>query len=234
MGHVLHGRTRQVTRLPLILLLAALPAAAQKPEASGAASCPAALEAGGLRITAPITCACGPNMVQQGRVRGSFVYSGDSAICRAARHAGAVGVNGGMVIVVPGAGRDSYPGTARNGVASEAGGRGGASFAFAAAPAGAPPGACPARYAEVVGRSLTCRCDAAAVQAGSVYGTDLYTADSTPCRAARHAGVIPPEGGTVTLTPEEGRRVYAPSSRNGVVSLPWGPQGTSFSVGAGP
>ena len=47
---------------------------------------------------------------------------------------------------------------------------------------------------------LTCLCAGEAVVRGaSVWGSVSYTADSATCRAARHAGVAPLTGGTVTL-----------------------------------
>src|SRR5688572_28104082 len=40
---------------------------------------------------------------------------------------------------------------------------------------------------------------------GSVYGTGVYTADTSICRAGVHAGAIPLEGGTVTVVLQPGR-----------------------------
>jgi outer membrane protein OmpA-like peptidoglycan-associated protein len=61
------------------------------------------------------------------------VYSGDSAVCRAALHAGVVGPNGGSVTVIPELGRNAYPGVTRNGVRSSNYGAHPSSFRFAAA-----------------------------------------------------------------------------------------------------
>ena len=46
---------------------------------------------------------------------------------------------------------------------------------------------------------VTCTCPAAQSGSGAVWGTDTYTADSATCRAALHAGLLPRQGGTVTL-----------------------------------
>ncbi len=65
---------------------------------------------------------------------------------------------------------------------------------------------------------------------GSVWGTDIYTDDSSVCTAARHAGVIADAGGYVAVTILEGQESYAGSERNGVASSDWGSWERSFSV----
>jgi hypothetical protein len=99
--------------------------------------------------------------------------------------------------------------------------------AEAAAPQAAPA-ACPG---SMVGRpgnaALTCACPAGS-GAGTVWGSGPYTADSTICAAALHAGAIPAAGGTVTVRPMPGRPSYAASSRNGVTTMSYGSYGASF------
>jgi hypothetical protein len=51
-----------------------------------------------------------------------------------------------------------------------------------------------------------------------VWGTDVYTDDSSLCRAALHAGSVTSEGGTITVTRAEGRQLYIGTTRNGVMS----------------
>lgn len=93
-----------------------------------------------------------------------------------------------------------------------------------------PVAACPADFRELAasGRPLTCGCAPESTSEGSVWGTDVYTADSRICRAALHAGAIGPSGGTVTLIGEPGRPAYIGVSRNGVVSDNWGAFETSY------
>jgi len=69
---------------------------------------------------------------------------------------------------------------------------------------------------------FSCRCDAAAVQRGTVWGSDVYTDDSALCRAAAHAGAIPATGGTVTVVREAGRPLYVGSARNGIDTSDYG------------
>jgi hypothetical protein len=63
---------------------------------------------------------------------------------------------------------------------------------------------------------------------GSVWGTDIYTQDSSICRAAVHAGVIAVGGGSVTAKAASGCKSYGGTSRGGVQSSDWGEYDASF------
>jgi molecular chaperone DnaK len=66
---------------------------------------------------------------------------------------------------------------------------------------------------------------------GSVWGTDVYTDDSSVCTAAVHAGAITVEdGGRVTIEIRPGETAYEGSSRNGIDSADWGSWHGSFVV----
>ncbi len=88
------------------------------------------------------------------------------------------------------------------------------------APAPFTVGACPIAYpgSPQEALPLVCTCDAASVDSGAVFGTDNYSFDSPPCRAARHAGVLGPDGGTAAFIPVPGARNLVGSDRNGVDS----------------
>ncbi len=63
----------------------------------------------------------------------------------------------------------------------------------------------------------------------SIWGTDVYTDDSSVCTAAVHAGLITlVRGGTVVIEIRPGRSSYAGSTRNGVRSGSWGAWSGSF------
>ncbi len=69
---------------------------------------------------------------------------------------------------------------------------------------------------------------------GAVWGTDVYTDDSSVARAAVHAGVIAVgETKVLTLTVLPGRSSYVSSTRNGVTSASWGAWGGSYTFAAG-
>jgi surface antigen len=177
----------------------------------------------------PHTCLCSTEATARGRgVWGIDVYRGNSGVCRAALHAGAVSGNGGPVTVIPEAGRDLYLGVTRNGLSSynsDAPYKHSFRFAPAGQTAAAPPriSDCPDDLDAYSGpgESLTCTCSVAQAAArGSVVGIDVYRGSSSVCRAAVHAGVISSErGGTVKVIPEAGRAFYPGVTRNGITSM---------------
>src|SRR6185295_17596466 len=60
----------------------------------------------------------------------------------------------------------------------------------------------------------------------SVWGTDIYTEDSSICNAAVHAGKFTREsGGSVTIEIRPGESSYQGSTRNGVTSKDYGAYG---------
>ena len=67
--------------------------------------------------------------------------------------------------------------------------------------------------------------------ASAIWGSDIYTADSSICTAAVHAGLITPErGGVVTIEFRPGRSIYGSTTRNGVTSNTYGQYPHSFVV----
>jgi hypothetical protein len=70
----------------------------------------------------------------------------------------------------------------------------------------------------------------------TVWGTNIYTDDSSVCTAAVHVGVITPaSGGSVTIETRPGRSSYVSFAHNGVTSRPYGSWTGSFVLaGAAP
>lgn len=65
----------------------------------------------------------------------------------------------------------------------------------------------------------------------AVWGSDIYTADSSICTAAVHAGLFSLEdGGTVTIEYRPGRLTYGSTTRNGIKSNTFGEYSRSFVV----
>jgi hypothetical protein len=63
----------------------------------------------------------------------------------------------------------------------------------------------------------------------TIFGTEIYTDDSSVCTAAVHMGLITlATGGSVTVEIRRGRDAYEPSRRNGITSLRWGRWPGSF------
>ncbi|WP_338865070.1 M57 family metalloprotease [Myxococcus stipitatus] len=78
------------------------------------------------------------------------------------------------------------------------------------------------------GTEIRCTCDSAT--GGAVWGTDLYTDDSSVCDAGVHAGAIPATGGTVIVTIQPGQSSYTGSTRNGITTRAYGAWAGSFTV----
>jgi hypothetical protein len=65
----------------------------------------------------------------------------------------------------------------------------------------------------------------------TVWGTDIYTDDSSVCTAAVHVGVITvEEGGDVTIEIRPGEDTYEGSERNGITTLDYPAWGGSFEI----
>jgi len=98
------------------------------------AACPAAYRSIPGAGSGPFTCTC--SSPAGGSVWGDGIYTRDSAICKAAVHAGALSAAGkGEVTVLPAAGCDAYKGSPKNGVTTSNWGKYGGSFTFKGRPA---------------------------------------------------------------------------------------------------
>lgn len=78
-----------------------------------------------------------------------------------------------------------------------------------------------------IGATAQVRCPPGCAS-GTIWGTDVYTSDSSICVAAVHAGASSPGGGLVTIQIEPGRPAYRGSPRNGVSSNDYGSYGGSY------
>lgn len=70
-------------------------------------------------------------------------------------------------------------------------------------------------------RPITCRCVRGSMGKSNVYGTGIYTSDSSLCRAALHAGKVNSNGGLVTFHFQRGLSKYTGSTSNGVTTKNW-------------
>lgn len=232
MRNPIEARTRTAAMAGAAVLLVALAAGAT------AADCPDSFTGlASLAVGKSIDCTCGPDQLS-GSVWGTGRYTGDSSLCAAARHAGAIGTDGGRVTVYRCGACPAVVGSTRNGIESRDWGPYDLTFAFTwPAPSCRPsPEAsalprCPATMGEQGGRRtaepLECACAASQVS-GNVWGSEPYTFDSSICAAARHAGVIDTDGGEVLVFAARGCASFKGSTRHGVTSADWGPYQDAF------
>ena len=188
---------------------------------------------------------CPPGCATSGRgLWGSDIYTADSAICSAGIHAGAISPNGGVVTVRIEPGRPAYRGSARNGLSSGDYGSYPRSYvvllpegarattvAASAAPQVIEAGCSfnATQIADQLGSVHVISCPPGCGDAGGLWGSDVYTADSAICRAGIHAGLVSRErGGSVRIVLEPGRPAYRGSVRNGVRSGDYGSYPKSF------
>lgn len=73
-----------------------------------------------------------------------------------------------------------------------------------------------------VGSIFQIACPPNCQEGGGLWGTDTYTADSSICKAAIHAGAIPAAGGVVSVRIDPGRPAYRGSVHYGVRSNDYG------------
>ena len=184
---------------------------------------------------------CSPNGTLHS-VWGSDIYTSDSSICSAAVHSGLITQQqGGTVTIELRPGRSIYGASERNGVTSNGYGSWPQSFVFKtpntdavvrAAEEATPVmwNTSPSIAAFEVGKIVKFSCPAGGKES-SVWGTDIYTLDSSLCTAAVHAGKIQLDsGGPVTIEMRPGESSYKGSTRNGIKSNDYEKYGASFIV----
>lgn len=187
----------------------------------------------------------------EGNVWGDGVYTDDSSLGAAAVHAGLLrpGETGTVrVTILPGQGR--YTGSTRHGVTSTDYGSWEGSYRLDGSSSDSSRSAprdlglyVPADRSSVsrylqslrgeIGSSFTMEVEGSV--SSSVWGTDVYTDDSSIAAAAVHAGILRDgERGLVKVTIVAGQDSYTGSDRHGVRSEAWQQWGGSFRIERAP
>lgn len=187
------------------------------------------------------TLACSPEGTAHS-VWGSDIYTADSSICTAAVHSGLMTYQqGGTVTIEVRPGRSVYGCSERNGLTTGCYGQYRQSFIFKT-----PDTEAVVREAEdqttvtwntaastanfEIGRTWKIKCPSGGKE-GSVWGSDIYTLDSSICNAAAHAGKLTREsGGSATIEMRPGESSYKGTTRNGIKTSDYGAYGRSFVV----
>ena len=187
------------------------------------------------------TLACSPGGTAHS-VWGSDIYTADSSICTAAVHSGLITYQqGGTVTIELRPGRTLYGSSERNGVTTSDYGSYQHSFVFQTPNTEAvvreAEEQTPVRWntsasmvSSETGKTYKFKCPPGGKES-SAWGTDIYTADSSICNAAVHAGKITTErGGSVTIELRPGESSYKGTTRNGIRTNDYGAYGRSFVV----
>jgi hypothetical protein len=152
-------------------------------------------------------------------VWGTTTYTDDSGLESAAVHAGLMRAGQtGIVKVRVLPGQDKYDATSANGVRSNEYSRADGSYRFTGVTVTMPSRSSSlSSYRDLVGHSITL--PVVGTTSGSVWGSDVYTDDSSVAAAAVHAGALSVgEFGFVKVTLMPGQSRYEGSMRNGVTS----------------
>jgi hypothetical protein len=187
----------------------------------------------GVTLTLPVVGST------RGGVWGDGIYTDDSSLAAAAVHAGLVQPGDlAFVRVTILAGQEQYDGVVRNDVSSGSWGTWGGSFRLE--PAADRVVRVPESFdamglvplgslRDYAGASFDIELTGTSRRAAAVWGTDVYTDDSSIAAAAVHAGVLRDgERGIVRVTLLPGSNDYQGSMRNGVTSASWGEWGGGF------
>lgn len=103
--------------------------------------------------------------------------------------------------------------------------------ALASAQPALAPTTCPADATGFAdGARLSCICPSGAT-GGSVYGSTRYTADSSICTAAVHAGKVPASGGVVEIVVGGACPAFPGTAANGITTVSWSSYDKSFGFG---
>jgi hypothetical protein len=186
-----------------------------------------------------------PAAGRKDQVWGTDVYTDTSSVCTAALHDGAFGYdNGGIVTIRMLPGRAAYSGSVRNGITSVDWGAWPGSFEIVSAVRGSDvPGvkmggagwtASATRFRGRNGGRYRYLCPGNA-GLGSVYGTNTYTDDSSPCAAAVQLGLFTrSSGGRVTIQIAPRLAAYQGTTANGISSQPSTAALGSFTIPGAP
>jgi hypothetical protein len=182
------------------------------------------------------TLACSPGGTARS-VWGSDIYTADSSICTAGVHSGLITYQqGGTVTIELRPGRTIYGCSERNGVTTSPFGSYQHSFVFKTPNTEAVDqtpvlwNTSPSMVSFETGKTYKFKCPSLGKES-SVWGTDIYTLDSSICNAAVHAGkVTMASGGSVTIELRPGESSYKGSTRNGIKTNDYGAYGQSYVV----
>ena len=178
-----------------------------------------------------------------GTVYGTGIYTDDSSLSTVAVHAGLLKSGEvGIVKVTILRGQSKYTSSTQNGVTSRPYGQWGGSYSVKLVKklANAPkingkailndPGSLTG-YRTKTGESFYFRVKG--TKTGTVYGTNVFTDDSSLATAAVHAGIIKAgETKIVKVTILPGQQSYVSSTKNGITSRAYGPWTGSYVIEA--
>lgn len=140
--------------------------------------------------------------------------------CKASLHSGIMNPKGGVCVAYIVAGKDNYTGSTENGIKTESYGIWSTSISFFP---DLNTGSCCFLYNSDSNKVYFCKGKNRGCKSmGSVWGSDVYTSDSSICGAIRHSGCLGDSSGLVLWKEAPGQNKYTASTRNGFETRNWG------------
>ncbi|MGB7340692.1 MAG: LCCL domain-containing protein, partial [Phototrophicaceae bacterium] len=151
--------------------------------------------------------------------------------CTAAAHMGLITLeDGGEFVVTFLDGQEEYEGTEQNGIETSSWGSYSASFSVSSDVISIDWNTRAYDLEGETGDTFAVICPADG-ERRSIWGTEIYTSDSSMCTAAAHMGLITLEdGGEFVVTFLDGQEEYEGTEQNGIETSNWGSYSASFSV----
>ena len=152
-------------------------------------------------------------------------------MCTAAAHMGLITLeDGGTFVVTFLEGQEEYEGTEQNDIETSSWGSYGLSFSVSSEAMEIEWNSRAYDLEGEVGDSFAVTCPENG-DTSSIWGTEIYTSDSSMCTAAAHMGLITLEdGGSFVVTFLEGQEEYEGTEQNDIETSNWGSYSLSFSV----
>lgn len=179
-----------------------------------------------------------PSDCSEGSIWGTDVYTDDSTICTAAAHAGVIELeDGGEFTIFFIDGQDEYEASEQNDIESSSWGSWDISFTFdydmeedELEPIEIDWDTAGNELPGITGAIYYVACPEDGDE-GSLWGTEIYTDDSSVCTAAVHMDLIDlDDGGEFFLLILDGEEEYEGSEENDIDSSDWGSYARSFAV----
>ncbi|KAJ6246506.1 lccl domain-containing protein [Anaeramoeba flamelloides] len=168
-----------------------------------------------------------------GNVWGSDIYTDDSSLSKSVIHAGLlrIGESGWVKVkILPG--KKSYSGTKRNGITTSNYGNYGGSYQYIKTERNGriPQNQTPRNISRYRGRNNEIfKIYLTGANSGNVWGSDIYTDDSSLSKSAVHAGLLRiGESGWVKVKILPGKKSYTGTTRNGIKTSNYGNYSGSY------
>ena len=170
------------------------------------------------RINCPAKCKNQNNVIF-----GTFIYTYDSPVCKAAIHSGVISKHGGLVSIKLLSKFNFFNGSKLNDISSASISITTTGYTILKAPEVTPikcdTSSINRMFDNKIGLKYIVNCPRnCSKKSNYVYGKDIYSGDSSICQSAIHSGQLNDNGGEVIFSFDKGLKNYESIKRNGITS----------------